>query len=284
MPAMDFPLPVLSIHGAPRSGTSWLGEILNSHPGVAYRYQPLFAWAFQGRLTPHSTRDEVHQLLGEWLETDDDFVLQRGSARLGRTPDFPDKDEKPSLLVTKMVRHHHLLPLLFDCVPGLRVIGIVRNPCAVVNSFLRTSREWRPEWDPDLEWREAPSKNDGRPEQYYGFEGWKRLASQFLALAAQRPGSFLDLRYEALVTDPRRQVERVFAFAGLSVGDQTRAFVEDSSSDPDRGHDHGVFKHPDVVHRWRDELAPRIREAIHEDLAGGPLERFLRDPEPGGGF
>jgi hypothetical protein len=281
---MDFPLPVLSVHGAPRSGTSWLGQILNSHPAVAYRYQPLFAWAYRGRLTPDSTREEVHGLLADWLATQDDFVLQRGAARLGPTPEFAEKDRAPSLLVTKMVRYHHLLPVLFAHVPGLRVVGIVRHPCAVVSSFLRTPREWRAEWDADREWRSAPSKNQGRSEEYYGFERWKQLTERFLELAVEHPGGFLGVRYEALVADPLRQTERIFAFAGLEVGPQTRAFLETSRSGRDLSHDHGVFKHPQVVNRWRDELDERIRHEIEEELAGGPLERFLCEPDGAGGF
>jgi hypothetical protein len=35
------------ISGAARSGTSWLGQILDSSPDVAYRFQPFFAYAFK---------------------------------------------------------------------------------------------------------------------------------------------------------------------------------------------------------------------------------------------
>ena len=33
--------------GVPRSGTSWFGELFNSSPRVAYRFQPLFSYAFK---------------------------------------------------------------------------------------------------------------------------------------------------------------------------------------------------------------------------------------------
>ena len=37
----------LALFGCPRSGTSWLGQIFNSAPDVAYRYQPLFSYEFK---------------------------------------------------------------------------------------------------------------------------------------------------------------------------------------------------------------------------------------------
>ena len=38
---------IISIHGVPRSGTSWLGQILDSSPKVRYKFQPLFSYAFK---------------------------------------------------------------------------------------------------------------------------------------------------------------------------------------------------------------------------------------------
>lgn len=49
----------IAIFGVPRSGTSWLGQLFNSSERVAYRYQPLFSYAFKGRLNENSTLDEI---------------------------------------------------------------------------------------------------------------------------------------------------------------------------------------------------------------------------------
>ena len=40
----------IAIHSAPRSGSSWLGQILNSSPKVCFRFQPLFSYAFKDYL------------------------------------------------------------------------------------------------------------------------------------------------------------------------------------------------------------------------------------------
>ena len=53
----------VAIHGAPRSGTTWLGQIFNASPRTQYRYQPLFSYRFKGQLQPTSSASEVARFL-----------------------------------------------------------------------------------------------------------------------------------------------------------------------------------------------------------------------------
>ena len=46
----------VAIHGVPRSGTSWIGEIINSSPNVLYKFQPLFSYALKDFLTTFSKK------------------------------------------------------------------------------------------------------------------------------------------------------------------------------------------------------------------------------------
>lgn len=272
------PREVLSIHGVPRSGTSWLGQIFNSHPDVAYRYQPLFSYTHKNALDLDSSEEDLARVIEEISETQDDFVLQRGSGTLGEVPEFAEKHPAPGRLVMKMVRFHHLLPgWLAARSVRFRVIALIRHPCAVVNSFLRTPREWRAGWSIAHEWRAAPSKNQGRPEEFYGFERWKEAALLFLRLAHEFPDRVQVVRYESLVADPRATVCQLFAFAGLSPTAQTWDFLDRSQGD-DLSHDHGIRKSARVVDRWRDELPGPIAAEIVAELKGTALERFAPDP------
>ena len=40
----------IGLHGVPRSGTSWLGNIFNSSPDLTYKHQPLYSYAFKNYL------------------------------------------------------------------------------------------------------------------------------------------------------------------------------------------------------------------------------------------
>lgn len=265
---------VVSIHGVPRSGTTWLAQIFNSHPRVAFRFQPLFAYRFKDRLNLGSSRDEVNAFLDElWRCDDDDFIVNGHGVPKGFHPEFL-KDPEPTHLVMKMVRYHHLVRKFFDDVAAIKVIGVVRNPMAVINSWLKAPTEFEPEWDPLAEWRYAPKKNQGRMEEFFGFEKWKEVATMFTALERDRPRDFILLRYENLVAGAEAEIERLFSSLGLEMHPQVLSFLEASQrkhvADPA-----AVFKNPSMLGNWQHELDSQIIEAIQADLRGTPLEVFL---------
>ena len=269
------PFRLVSLHGAPRSGTSWLGKIFDSHPDVAYRFQPLFSYRFKGAIDSDSPPDAVRLFLQQLFGVNDDpFILQLPQAARGAHPQAFRKTNPPSVLVMKEVRYHYVIPALLRAVPDAKIVGIVRHPCAVINSWLKTPREFRPEWDAMAEWRNAPSKNHGLREEYFGFTKWKEMAHQFLALARNHPNDFFLVRYECLVTNPESEIEKLFAFCGLDVHPQVRDFLHASQQhevdDPD-----SVFRTADVMERWKIELAAPIRKAILAELKATDLRVFL---------
>jgi len=266
---------VISLHGAPRSGTSWLGKIFDSHPSVAYRFQPLFSYRFKSAIDIDSTRDEVERFLADLHSvSDDEFILQSRQRVRGAHPSDFAKAPYPNVLVMKEVRYHYIIRTLLRHVPGIKVVGIVRHPCGAINSWLKTPREFKPEWNPADEWHEAPSKNQGRREEYYGFTKWKELARLFLSLSVDHPNSFCLIRYESLVADPDNETRKLFASCGLDMPTQVTGFIASSQQreveDPD-----SVFRKADVADRWKNELAPAIRDSIVAELRGTELEMFL---------
>jgi hypothetical protein len=264
-------LPLLALWGAPRSGTTWLGQIIDSHPQVAYRFQPLFSYRFKSAVSEATPPEGVRRFLEALAATDDDFVCQRSKRAEGIVPRFAK--EPARLLAFKEVRYLHLAGHFLSTVPGSKAIAIVRHPCAAINSWLKTPREFRPEWNWREEWRLAPSKNLGRPEEYYGFERWRWAADYFLQLAERHPDRFTLVRYESLVESPVEQVGRLFGSCGLSLPPQTVEFLH-ASQEREVEHPDSVFRLPDVKDRWREELAPEVVEAILAACRGSALERF----------
>lgn len=262
---------VVAIHGAPLSGTSWLGQLFNSSPHVAYRYQPFFSYAFRGRVDAHSDAAFLHAFFSDLLATEDAFVLQVGDARLAAaTPHFVKNDI--SHLVYKEVRFHHLLPHLLDTLPRLKVIGIVRDPRAVLASWSRAPREFDPTWSLTEQWRDAPLKNAGLEENWYGYTRWKQLAQSFLSLESRHPHRFRLVRYEELVQRPAHALRTLFDFCGLEMTPQSRQFLADSTTLGD-GDAYSVFRaHGDLR---AIPIDPGIEACIAAELRGTPLQRFL---------
>ena len=261
---------MIGLHGAPRSGTTWIGQIFNSAPEVAFRFQPFFAHTFRPRIDAVTSAAKLDQILAEIAETQDDFILQRGDGRMAKD-ELAFAKSAVARVVYKEVRYHHLLPTLMQ-IPRFKGVGIIRDPLEVLASWKAAPREFDPVWDFGAEWREAGLKNGGRIGEFYGYEGWKRAALIFQDMAAQYPDRFRILRYGDLTADPVGLVTDLFGFLGLAMTDQTTAFLARSTSRDD-GDTYGVFR--DLSRRVEPDLPPDVRAAVLEDVARCDLATYL---------
>lgn len=149
----------IAIHSAPRSGSSWVGQLFNSSPKVSFKFQPLFSYAFKGGLDENSSKNDIEIFFDEISKSNDDFLLQKDKVESGIYPKF-DKDHMITHVAYKEVRYHHILENLLQQDSELKVIGIIRNPFSVINSFLQSPREFRRDlgWSELEEWRLASKK------------------------------------------------------------------------------------------------------------------------------
>ena len=264
---------IIAIAGVPRSGTSWLGQIVESSPDVAYRYQPLFSYAFKDAVNEDSSKAEYEKFFAGIYQSSDGFLLQTDMREAHQYPRF-QKLESPSRLAFKEVRYLYLLPKMLYHFANLKLLGIVRHPCGVMNSWLQNPKEFPPGSDRATEWRFGACKNQGRPENFFGYYKWKEAAHLFLDLAEKHPERVLIVKYEALVDDPPGVTASLFEFLDLRWSEQTRAFLAQSNAIHEENA-YAVFKNRAVKARWRTELDPAIVQEIHDDLAGTRLQSFL---------
>ena len=82
----------IAIFSVPRSGSTWLGQIFNSSPYVAYRFQPNFAYSFSEHLTENATRLEIENFYERLLKTDDPFVNAEISISSRKNIQFEKKE------------------------------------------------------------------------------------------------------------------------------------------------------------------------------------------------
>ncbi|MCO5273467.1 MAG: sulfotransferase [Flavobacteriales bacterium] len=264
---------LLTIQSVPRSGSSWLGQIFKSSPEVAFRFQPLFSYAFKDRLTPQSTREECLRFFEEIRFTRDPFVLQRDPNIHVDYPSFAESTE-PTHVVMKEVRYNHILPNLMAVLPEIRVVGLVRHPCAVIDSWIHAPREFKPEWSVQEQWRSGALKNQGRPEEFFGFDKWKEVALLFLQLQQQYPDRMKVVRYADLNDDPVATAHDLFRFCALEFGPSTEAFITSSRS-ADGNDANSVYRKVRADEAWQGRLDKTIATTILNELANGPLARFL---------
>jgi hypothetical protein len=270
---MKTPKEIIVIAGAPRSGTSWLAQIIDSCPNVRHRFQPIFSYAFKNAVNQDSTKDDFNQFFTGIYNSDDEFMCRIKEIKEGIYPTF-SKNESPKVLAFKNVRYHYLLEKMLQYFDNLKVVGIVRHPCAVINSWITTPREFPADDDPMKEWRYAECRNTG-PEEYWGFEKWKEVSFLFLDLKEKFPEQFYLLKYSDLVDDSIKITKEMFKFLNLEYSDQTNDFLIASHEKHDEN-SYSVFKDKSVKVKWKGELCEEIQEGIIKDVEGSKLKDFLK--------
>jgi len=264
---------LVSIQSVPRSGSSWLGQIFRSSVQVAFRYQPLFSYAFKGRLDERCNRKEILEFFEEIRRTDDDFVLQQDAAIHVDHPVVHERD-MVSHIVMKEVRYNHIIRNMLEQVPELKVIGLVRHPCAVLDSWINAPREFEKQWNLQEEWRSGARKNQDRPEEFFGFDKWKEVAQLFIDLEQEYPDQMKVVRYADLNADPQAVVKEIFTFCDLPFEAETEAFILESRNT--EGNDtYSVYRKAREDVAWKSRLPKPIADEILEEVGSCSLSRFL---------
>tara|TARA_R110002111_G_scaffold262694_1_gene340158 strand:- start:90600 stop:91415 length:816 start_codon:yes stop_codon:yes gene_type:complete len=262
----------IGLFGVPRSGTSWLSQIFNSHPDIIFRFQPLFSYEHKGRITESSSRAEIDLFFEEIEQSKDPFALMQTDSH-HNYPTF-EKSCFPNSIAFKETRYLHLIENILVQCPDVRVVGIVRNPLTTLASWVKAPKEFNSDWDIEQEWRFAHRKNMHRIEEYNGFEKWKQVATDFLSFQKEYPEQFLLVRYEDLRKNPFDKTKELFQFCGLESSPQVEEFLVQSRSKYDPS-PYSVFRSKNTGDNWQEILPAAVSDSIQSELSGTPLSTFI---------
>lgn len=263
---------VIWLNGMPRSGTTWMSQVFASAAAVRLKFCPLFSYEFKNSQDENSSTEQWQSLFEQVFHTKSDYLDQNYLRQKGLVPQFVSQCE-PSHLVIKSTRFHNLTPKLLQLNSNVRVVHLVRDPRACIASWLNNPYEFPADEDPMRQWRSGKCRKNGVGE-FWGFEDWKIVTQQALQLAGEYPKSFLLVSYDQLMQDVYSGVKQIFDFSQLTFEQATFDFITQSQSRHD-DNKRSVFKRPEKIPKWHQLLDSRIIEAIHEDIAGTELERFL---------
>lgn len=266
----------IAIHGAPRSGTTWLGEIINSSKEVNYKFQPLFSYSLKSFLGPNSSSEQIDEFFQLLCKNNDPFCEQMDSRNTGELPFF-FKEETPSSIAYKEVRYHNILHNLARRDPSIKFIFLIRDPSEVLTSWFHAPREFRSElhWNFQEEWRYALKKNLNLPENYFGFEKWKESALIFLDLESRFPERVRILNYSEFRKNLYPETQALFDFMKIPLGQQTLDFL-DASTNKDAKTEYGVYRVRKSRSNFVRENFPSVWQEIQNELKSSPLEKFLK--------
>jgi hypothetical protein len=262
--------PPLIVLGVRRSGTTLLRVILDRSSGVAIPdetyFFPQLAARHRGLVDPAAFLDDLRRLqrlqeLG--IDPEDVVSRLRGGMTVGEAlgavmATYADVHGKERWGDKTPLYMQHL-PLLERLFPDAQYVHLVRDGRDSALSFLAVPGGLMTEgW--------------GHPRDAAGFARMWRTEVDDARALGQRSGAgrYLEVRYEALVTDPQGTVRGVCSFAGLPF-DPTMLEYAGSVDVSSRPHQQRLQQPPTSgVRDWRTEMPPSDIEAF-EAVAGDLL-------------
>ncbi len=132
------------LFGTPRSGSTWLMEILRAIPGYSSVMEPLHIKWFP-KIERLGIQPRTYKNIDcDWKEGKRYFKNLLHGRIINKKPHFSLRPI-PVLerilsdkLVIKFVRGNRLLPWISASFPDVKKILLIRHPCAVINSQMRT--------------------------------------------------------------------------------------------------------------------------------------------------
>ena len=125
---------IIGIHGVPRSGTSWLAQIVNSHPGVLFKFQPLFSYGLKNRINEMSSKEEILSFYEDMVASQDTFLNMKDPRIHKNYPSF-FKNQHPDFLIFKQVHHHFVLENMLSKDKALKMIFVVKETFCIKKSI-----------------------------------------------------------------------------------------------------------------------------------------------------
>jgi hypothetical protein len=252
----DLSRPVFVV-GAPRSGTSFLGEACAALPELSYHYEPPLIKA-AARVAAEGAWSErrlrrLHRSTYAWL------LRRHGDGDLGLAEKTPHNCFQVDRLARWFpdARFVHILRDGRDAALSHRATGWLS--AASARSRKRESGGY-PLGPAARFWveRERRAEFEATSDLHRCIWAWRRhVESALEKLAALPPGRRLEIRYERLTAHPALETERLLDFLEIESPDsRARARAHLAGADPAR------------VGVWRRALATEEREMVEAETGG----------------
>jgi hypothetical protein len=261
------------VGGAPRSGTTWLQQILDSHPDASCKGEGLFskelfpqleALVAQRARALAAKNQQLFQHTGGFpLPTEQDTAFLAGSVILLALSQAAG-GRALRAYGEKTPENVFFFPRLRQLFPSAKFIGIARDPRDVLTSawfFFRNA---------------APGQDDAAAKLEFIRSALPSLAEgarAMLAFGRDYPDSYSLVTYERLRAAPGPEVAALFRFLGLSDRSETvsaclerTSFAVATGGRPAGVAQNGAFLRKGVVGDWRTTLTPAMNDLILGDL------------------
>ena len=243
----------------PRSGSTWLQSIFESHPNIKTIYQPLFSYAFKNCIDKNSTKEEFNEFINNIEKTDDEFCCMKSNLHTNnKKTDLIrfDKDNIETIFM-KHTHHHNLIETFIKLHPSIKIIGLIREPCSVIYSQMNAKHEKLKDW------LDGKDKNKDKEENFFGFNKWLEVKEIFYTIKEKYPDNIIIVNYEDLVKNTIIEIEKICDFCNLEIHKNMKESIKLMNSKTEV-YDYSVFKNKDTIEKWKGKLDDKIVEYINK--------------------
>lgn len=270
--------------GGPRSGTTWLAEIISTIPKSALLFEPLYLPKVREARVAGM---QWHKFLlpdDEWPEGEV-FCRQIFSGKIlnpWTTSFMPVKRAiRPQVWVIKMVRANMMLGWMLKKFPFLKPALLVRHPCASILSMRQQG--WPlPNKPPHLSKFETtfPHVRDiiAKLKHPIEYSAAMWCISYYPALLLSPHQRYIVVSYERLVQDGEEESRRLFNFFQLDMPietlDRLRSYSQMTKKDSP------MYKAGNPLAKWKTELSSDEVHMILNVVKRFGLDFYNEDIEP----
>lgn len=264
--------------GSPRSGTTWLAEVIDRHHDHRLIFEPF---------RPGEVPELAGFADGQYLrpdERDPRFLepvrdLLRGRIR-NSWADHLNKVRVAERRVIKEIRGNLLAPWVVTQFPSVPVVLLIRHPLAVAVS--RRQLGWKEHLDTHLRQSDLVEGHLGEVVEHLRDldDPWRRTIAQWaieniVPLRMTTPDTLCVVSYEQLILDPEPAVAHVLAAVGQSVD----ASVTEALNRPSRlvRADSAISAGTDLTASHRRHLSRDDESAAHEVLGWFGLDAVFAE-------
>jgi hypothetical protein len=261
--------PPIFVVGMHRSGTTWVFDMLASHPQVAGVFESGLFSTKLGFAPLFAGEHWYHDL--DRLESDrrffgTSFRLNQIIEREELTRDLRDLSgrwlsralrSEHRYLVEKTPQHLETMPTIAELFPGATFVHVIRDGRDMVVSRQAAARSW-----PGLHSRSVQVGDTAMQ--------WV-TALRDARQAADRDGlRYTEVRYEQLRLDPSEGLRQLFEFCAIPADDDlVKRICEATSLSKQRRGDQDAFRRRGEVGEWREALG--LRDRLRFDRAAGSM-------------
>jgi hypothetical protein len=261
------------VGGAPRSGTTWLQQMLDSHPDISCRGEGLFMstlgtpldelTAARRKAVEGKNQDIFRHTGGYPLPGPDETDFLLASAIL-LALDQQCGGNPPLAIGEKTPENVFFFPRLKRLFPAAKFIGIARDPRDVLTSAWHFFR------------RPVAPADEGAAKVAFlrsAFASLAEGARRMIELAERHPADCMIVTYEGLRGSPTPIVAALFRLLGVSDAEEVvAACIEHTSFAALSGgraagvEQNGSFFRKGVVGDWQSTLTPEMNDMVMREL------------------